>query len=370
MVNVLFFIIVSTFPSADVDDVDREWLRRVLRGTRTNTGTSTAGASHDLTTQESTQLKQRIVDELEPGENVLQALQRLGKARTMPTAPLAEGPGTAMSAGKHRLMLSRQSSMSATAKAAFDQLTEASSLLMEAGEYNIHSISREQLATSIAAPGLLESTSVSDGSFGTATVLLEEAKRSSTDAGRGLQGGARLAASLLAGAEASARRDVDLALGGEHLGSKLGTLTDTEQPLEHHHERNGRPAGMEDAQVEDMFADEDPSPVDGHGQQVHGVACGGETTLHPPGESHITNGGGGEPRPNAAQHAQQEEHAWRARHGPGDGLQGFVLDASSGYLYNSSMGCYYDPATNLFGDAASGRWYRLDVATGQYILAG
>lgn len=48
-------------------------------------------------------------------------------------------------------------------------------------------------------------------------------------------------------------------------------------------------------------------------------------------------------------------------------LQGFVLDSTTGYFYNSQMGAYYDPRSRLFGDAASGTWWRLDAATGRYV---
>eukprot|EP00877_Chromochloris_zofingiensis_P004157 jgi/Chrzof1/13742/Cz08g10120.t1 len=48
-------------------------------------------------------------------------------------------------------------------------------------------------------------------------------------------------------------------------------------------------------------------------------------------------------------------------------LDGFVFDDCSGYYYNSELGYYYDPGSTLFGDAASGLWYRYDE-NGQYQL--
>lgn len=35
----------------------------------------------------------------------------------------------------------------------------------------------------------------------------------------------------------------------------------------------------------------------------------------------------------------------------------------------SELGMYYDPQRQLFGEAASGRWYSFDASTGQYTLA-
>ncbi|MEW5313826.1 MAG: hypothetical protein WDW38_005362 [Sanguina aurantia] len=38
-------------------------------------------------------------------------------------------------------------------------------------------------------------------------------------------------------------------------------------------------------------------------------------------------------------------------------LAGFEFQRSSGYFYNASIGYFYDPATQLFGEASSGQWY-------------
>ena len=48
-------------------------------------------------------------------------------------------------------------------------------------------------------------------------------------------------------------------------------------------------------------------------------------------------------------------------------LQGFVADEASGcgYLINSSLGYYFDPARMLFGDMSTGLWYRYEQ--GQYV---
>lgn len=40
-------------------------------------------------------------------------------------------------------------------------------------------------------------------------------------------------------------------------------------------------------------------------------------------------------------------------------MDGFEYDAASGYYYNSLMGAYYDPHQQLFGDASSGQWFSL-----------
>ena len=48
-------------------------------------------------------------------------------------------------------------------------------------------------------------------------------------------------------------------------------------------------------------------------------------------------------------------------------MEGFAFDESSGLFYNSSLGYYFDPGSQLYGDAASGHWWKYH--NGQYQLA-
>lgn len=47
-------------------------------------------------------------------------------------------------------------------------------------------------------------------------------------------------------------------------------------------------------------------------------------------------------------------------------MEGFAFDESSGLFYNSSLGYYFDPGSQLYGDAASGHWWKYH--NGQYQL--
>jgi len=47
-------------------------------------------------------------------------------------------------------------------------------------------------------------------------------------------------------------------------------------------------------------------------------------------------------------------------------VDSFGSSSSSGYLYNASLGAYFDPESSLFGDAATGKWYHYDDVTGKY----
>ncbi len=39
-------------------------------------------------------------------------------------------------------------------------------------------------------------------------------------------------------------------------------------------------------------------------------------------------------------------------------------DAATGFLYSKKLGAYFDPATRLFGDPASARWFRAEPGGG------
>lgn len=47
-------------------------------------------------------------------------------------------------------------------------------------------------------------------------------------------------------------------------------------------------------------------------------------------------------------------------------MEGFAFDETSGLFYNSSLGYYFDPGSQLYGDAASGHWWKYH--NGQYQL--
>lgn len=318
----------------DATKVDAGWAQSVIdrasareaKTTRTKSGggggdsrqNSVGGAINTkyLTTGEVLELKQKIVSLLQPEENVLAALRRLGRRRqrapetssfaknSKKTAPLAVEPsreatllgkdaltadlcdnkGEALQQRQHEKIskhvgLVKRTSLIPQAQVEFDQLTDWSSVLMEAGEFLIHSRTREELLR---------------------------------------------------------REDIE---EEQAVAAAATTTVCNPTPFA------GAAVEKEDI---DMFAEE----AERHllatceaSEQEHLVPC---LQLPQP------------PPPSAA--AEEEEDGKQLF------LQGFLLDQNSGYYYNSTLGAYYDPASSLFGDAASGRWYRLDQNTGQYIL--
>lgn len=272
--------------------------------------------NRDISIQEVKELKGKIVSLLQPGENVLAALRRLGRHRApgtsrspknsnKTTTAAAEASNEAvvvtgktgvddeggvvnnesrkmeLQVKQHSLV--KRASLTPQAQVEFDQLTEWSSLLMEAGEFMIHSQIREEVLRSLESQDM-------NGE--------ETADPSMDAAGRYIAGGS----------PAVEKEDIDM-FAAEAEDNALVTKDATEKERE-----------------ETAPSSQSPPP--------------------PP------------PPPAAAEENAEQQLL----------LQGFILDQNSGYYYNSSLGAYYDPASSLFGDAASGRWYRLDQSTGQYIL--
>jgi CD2 antigen cytoplasmic tail-binding protein 2 len=307
--------------------VDRASAREVKArgrqsGTRSGGGSSGGGpresssSPSDLSAEDIIELKRKIVSLLQPGETVLAALRRLGRARISGETgavtgavgePVAETiakekqgsqvEGAIIKDGQeyhnhhqqkqqqekeHHTSLIKRASLTPQAQVEFDQLTDWSSLLMEAGEFLIHSQTREEL---------LRNIELGRGTGGTREEEGEGTKRR-TDA----------AAVSIAPTGDIEKEDINMFLSED-------IPLDIEQSLE---EKEKEPAL--------------------------------------------------EPAPQSTPAAADESN------GLSPHLQGFILDQGSGYYYNSILGAYYDPSSSLFGDAASGRWYRLDQNTGQYIL--
>ncbi len=293
---------------------------------------SNATFSRYLSIEEIVELKQNIVSLLQPGENVLAALRRLGRTRnSIPLFP-RQVPGEAAvvevvpinaAASKERDQVSqltqvtsiavdtmrggadpqhhhhhqqqkqkptsliKRASLPPQSQLEFDQLTDWSSVLMESGEFLIHSQTREDLLNSLQ--------------------------------GRQQHGAVRNAD------EEEEQEDID------------------------------------------MFAEEEVTPLENNGKQQEQQ----DTVLLSSHQQH---------QHQQAQQAQQEHPAPLGQPLPHEQpledesdhqplLQGFVLQPDSGYYYNSSIGAYYDPQSRLFGDAGTGKWYKFNHKTGKYILS-
>jgi len=326
----------------------------------------------------------RIIQLLQPGENVLQALRRLGNPGTpRPSTLLNSLEGDTPPERKHGQVDRRQQlnqgekpalrlrvTMSSAAKADFDSLTEASSLLMEAGEHGIHSTPREDLEVSLALDGIPAiATSLSDseilGSSGVPN------PQGSSVLPACLNGGSRLPNAVHATKTAAAGRDgsgwerKSVPCDSDSMywhGIKFSSSPYLSMPL---------PVPTDG--VQDMFAE----CGDGDGWSTRGGTGGtlGGSCTHASSTTAQTTAGifSQEARETALRSLANKNAAGCGSGSSStsiDGFQGFEWEVSSGYLYNSDLGCYYDPGTKLFGDALTGRWYSVDAASGTYTLVG
>lgn len=89
---------------------------------------------------------------LGPGETVLQALRRLG-APSRPAAAAARGAGRGRARARGGEDGARADTRTADERARFEQLTELASTLLDAGEVDVYSRSREQLLGGAARGG-------------------------------------------------------------------------------------------------------------------------------------------------------------------------------------------------------------------------
>ena len=363
------------------EEVNSDWARGVQARIRSREHRQEVdgGDSGELTPEAIAELKRRMVSLLRPEENVLSALRRLGRAR----APIPmQGSHTSqrLSAGGISLLMMRAAAMAPEAQSEFDRLTEWSSTLMEAGEYLIHSQTREQ--------------------------LLEEIHNGSGGGGReGELDGLLIAQTLLKQAQVDTTGSTRVVI--------CTTSRDTNGDLNGNEEERRRRVVQEAADDVDMFEEpeerEEENTPRGQHEDNNDTAATKLKSIEKKGATSVeqgrtkegnTNrnesskqGGNGlknsspikeqspaisppPPPPAAGARNNDEENlefsgspsSASTRHwDTSSSLQGFVFDDRTGYFYNSTLGAYYDPNSSLFGDAASGRWYSLDRNTGQYI---
>lgn len=253
----------------------------------------------------------------------------------------------------------------------FEALTALSAELMHAGVFGVHTMSREQLERSLGGPeaGPGSTGGAASGGAGDAAEQLAEQLLAAAGGGGAPKVGANGSSGGGGGGEAS-----------EGAAAAARQAADPE---------------------EDLFA-EDPMPAGSRPGSAAGEAASSERTesLLQPQAPGAASGGllrdaSGDVTMNdlqqqqsadqeqlqQAQQAQSQQQPPQQQAAPaglaaaagglagGGQLDGFSLDPSTGLLYNSELGAYYDAQRELFGDAASGQWFRLDAATGAFTPA-
>lgn len=284
--------------------------------------------------------------------------------------------------------------VSAENRIPFEKLTEYADLLLSSGDFNIYHHTREQLQRQLA----------------------QQQSKKAQSSGNGTAGGGQRWGTA-APSDVPGSRPVDSTNAVTPALHDILQLTERpEGPAEHF--GNGTPsAGVHDAgptssaaamedlgdsreeEMMDMFAEEgDASQMPAAGTSGGGVS--GAQAVEGGSDRRSTQGsqfegqvppGVRQPEHLGSQPGGQKDAAEatagcssadvQTLHGvstsaAGDALQdeqsrmaaeGFIMDPHLGYYLNSALGYYYDPRTQLFGEASSGLWYRYE--NGEYIVA-
>ncbi len=250
-------------------------------------------------------------------------------------------------------------------------MTELSSALLAAGDFTIHSRSREALLAELAGgdepgPGSsgvasstraeLDAANVSaavgngGGSLGNVSMQPSPASISHGASSRGAPGssGADREASAFAAAQA-ADPDVDIyAEEAPHQG--LGGASNS--------------ADMDADECGPAGGDRGRPDCSGEAGAASGSsgARQGAARARDHMDAEVDGAVAGEPdvpgRNGGACATGNFPGAGQGTAGAGEqGLGDYVFDEASGCYYSSQAGCWFDPARNLYADAASGQWY-------------
>ena len=297
-------------------------------------------------------VKQQIADLLNPGESVLGALRRLGSLRlgSLPTRRTDDAPSSlrgddagdsfsqrrqepstlsqprkAFGPGISTLHKSRLP-IEPEAKDEFDSLTRMSDQLVKAGIYDVHHMSREDLLSKCCDSG--EALPRSKGDVeGSHHQLL---KNDSSDK------------AIHAMEHQEAVMDIDMF------------------------------ASVEDPVSEEMGA-MPPTLSTGEANSNHSTIDTGLLTLHQVQNSREERRRSRKDNISseavvASRSMTDAEEGSRAQsHQLQEMLQGFLPVENSEYLYNSAMQAYYCCRSELFGDVKTGKWYKVDPKTGQFV---
>ncbi|DBA91809.1 TPA: hypothetical protein ACH3X1_003396 [Trebouxia sp. C0004] len=337
--------------------------------------------------------KRRMLDLLQPHETVLTALRRLGgrleggQAGTdaMPwkrSRKSAGGDKTTAPQPPSREYGSAASISTRTGRTvpvenrdAFDRLTEYSSLLLQHGDYNIHSTKREQIAAETDAGEAAQLQAVM-GVLTTACTSTASQDPSQTDAIRPTSSALHLTPAALEPVHLvaikampnSEERGMPSTIG---LGDSDGMAVDAPSVAElagsGAAEAAAEAAAAEQAVPadpdEDIFGALNAAPMQATAATQQQLPF--QASQVPIAKSDISDH---DRQRGAAASAVPEASACGANvSNAQDTGSGFLYDEASGTWYNADLGYYYDATQGLYGDATSGQWYSFKDGTYQLV---
>ena len=247
---------------------------------------------------------------------------------------------------------------------AFDRLTEYSSLLLQHGDYSVHSTPREQLVEDTdaaeaaqlqAVMGVLSTSCHSSASDSSAQTVDMGHINASDSLGLARTESQHNDAQGIRGAPSTAGLDKLNGMEVEAPAPSVAELAASEVTQE---------AAIAAAAEHAVPADPDEDIFTGAEAQLQQTADNDASVQHTPCQQHQ---GAGVANPSVKGDKTQQDgkphgldqaaaapmHPTAATAGVENG---FVYDESSGTWYNAA-GYYYDATQGLYGDASSGRWY-------------
>lgn len=335
--------------------------------------------------------KRRLLDLLQPHETVLTALRRLGGrleggqagADAMPWKRSRKSAGSDKTTAPQPTSRESGSAASSSTRTgrtvpvenrdAFDRLTEYSSLLLQHGDYNIHSTKREQIAAETDAGEAAQLQAVM-GVLTTACTSTASQDSSQTNAIKPMSSALQLTSAALEPVPLTAIRatsSIEERAMPSTCGLENGMVVDAPSVAELAGSGTAEAAAEAAAAEQAVPADPDEDIFGAlKAAPLQAAAAIQQQLLFQGTQAHIT-------KSNSSDHDQQEGAAASAIPGSSasganvsnthDTGSGFLYDEASGTWYNADLGYYYDATQGLYGDATSGQWYSFKDGTYQLV---
>ena len=258
---------------------------------------------------------------------------------------------------------------------AFDRLTEYSSLLLQHGDYNIHSTKREQIAAETDAGEAAQLQAVM-GVLTTACTSTASQDSSQTNAIKPMSSALQLTSAALEPVPLTAIRAMssieERAMPSTcGLENSDGMVVDAPSVAELAGSGTAEAAASAAAAEQAVPADPDEDIFGAlNAAPMQAAAATQQQLLFQGSQAHKTMS-------DSSDHDQQGGAAPSAIPGSSasganvsnthDTGSGFLYDEASGTWYNADLGYYYDATQGLYGDATSGQWYSFKDGTYQLV---
>lgn len=238
---------------------------------------------------------------------------------------------------------------------AFDRLTEYSSLLLQHGDYNIHSTSREKIVIDIDAAEAAQLQAV----MGVLSTACPSSHNQSAQPNSSYDNTAEVNGATETEAPSTSHMQVD--------GTEEREETDAPSVAQLATSGNTEAAAAAAVNAQPVPADPDEDIFGAAAQDTVDSAQADQTAQNVGAASSSRLEGGSDSDQQAAQ-PRSIQHAANATNSSSQELgKGFLYDESSGTWYNSELGYYYDASQGLYGDASSGHWYAYKDGTYQLV---